>query len=90
MPDQEKAANHLRVQVGQKQSHIEWVVVRPDTLINEEIVTEYSLHISPTRDCIFNPGKTSRINVGHFMARLIVENDLWEEWKGKMPVIYNK
>jgi hypothetical protein len=24
------------------------------------------------------------------MARLIIEDDLWNKWKGQMPVIYNK
>ena len=62
----------------------------PDTLINEDIVTEYELYDSPVRSAMFNPGKTSRINVGNFMARLIVENDLWNKWKGRMPVMYNK
>ena len=39
---------------------------------------------------MFNPGKTSRINVGNFMSRLIVKNDLWNKWEGQMPVMYNK
>ncbi|MDT3738258.1 MAG: NAD(P)H-binding protein [Candidatus Kapabacteria bacterium] len=89
-PDNEKAADYLRLNIGQKSTLIEWVAVRPDTLINLDMVTEYELYASPTRSPIFNPGKTSRINVGNFMARLIVENDLWNKWKGQMPVIYNK
>ncbi len=88
-PDNEKAADFLRVKIGQQNPHIEWTAVRPDTLIDEEKVTEYSLHTSPTRNAIFNPGKTSRINVGHFMARLILDDKLWNKWKGQMPVIYN-
>ncbi len=88
--DNEKAADYLRLNIGQKSTLIEWAVVRPDTLINLEMVTEYELYASPTRSPIFNPGKTSRINVGNFMARLIVENELWNKWKGQMPVIYNK
>lgn len=88
-PDNEKAADYLRVNIGQKNPYIKWVAVRPDSLINEEKVTEYSLHISPSRSAIFNPGKTSRINVGNFMARLITDDDLWNKWKGQMPVIYN-
>ena len=88
--DNEKAANFLRVNIGQNNKLIEWVAVRPDTLINEDKVTEYELYASPTRSALFNPGKTSRINVGNFMAKLIVENDLWNKWKGQMPVIYNK
>ena len=88
--DNEKAADILRLSIGQKNAFIDWVAVRPDTLINEDTVTKYEVYVSPTRSALFNPGKTSRINVGHFMAKLIVENDLWDRWKGQMPVIYNK
>ncbi len=88
--DNEKAADFLRVNIGQNNKSIEWVAVRPDTLINEDLVSEYELFASPTRSALFNPGKTSRINVGNLMARLIVKNDLWTKWKGEMPVIYNK
>ena len=88
--DNEKAADYLRTQLGHKQSFIEWVAVRPDSLVYEYLFSEYELHPSPIRSAIFNAGKTSRINVGHFMAKLISEEDLWNKWKGKMPVIYNK
>lgn len=87
--DNEKAADYLRVNIGQQHMLIDWVVVRPDTLINEDNVSKYDLYTSPARSTLFNPGKTSRINVGDFMCRLIVENDLWNKWKGQMPVIYN-
>ena len=87
--DNEKAADYLRIKVGQKNKFIEWVAVRPDGLVNEDKVTEYELYPSPTRSAIFDAGKVSRINVGHFMAELITENDLWKKWKGKMPVIYS-
>jgi nucleoside-diphosphate-sugar epimerase len=88
--DNEKAADYLRTQIGQHNQFIEWAAVRPDNLIDEEEVTEYEIHSSPTRSAIFNAGKTSRINVGHFMASLISDDDLWNKWKGQMPVIYNK
>ena len=90
LPDNEKAADFLKLNIGQKNTLIEWVVVRPDTLIDQDQVTEYGLYASPTRSALFNPGKTSRINVGHFMAKLVAENELWNHWKGQMPVIYNK
>ncbi len=86
--DNEKAADYLRVNIGQKNPCIEWLAVRPDSLTNEEKVTEYKLHPSPIRG-IFNPCKTSCINVGNFIARLITEDDLWNKWKFQMPVIYN-
>ncbi len=50
----------------------------------------YEIHPSPTRSAIFNAGEISRINVGHFMANLISDDNLWKKWKGQMPVIYNK
>ena len=65
-------------------------MVRPDSLINADQVTEYEVHPSPTRSAIFNPDSSSRINVAHFMADLITNNDIWNNWKGRMPVVYNK
>ena len=88
--DNEKAADYLRTKIGQSDHFIEWVAVRPDNLVNEDEITEYELYPSPIRSAIFNPGKTSRINVGHFMADLITNDDVWNRWKGQMPVIYNK
>lgn len=88
--DNEKAADYLRTKIGQNNQFIEWVAVRPDGLINENEVTDYEIHPSPTRSAIFNAGKVSRINVGHFMAHLISDHDLWYKWKGQMPVIYSK
>ncbi|HIE99964.1 MAG TPA: NAD(P)-dependent oxidoreductase [Fuerstia sp.] len=88
--DNEQAADYLRTGIGQDDDAIEWAVVRPDSLIDETRVTEYDAHSSPTRSAIFNPGSTSRINVGHFMAHLITDANTWERWKGRMPVVYNK
>lgn len=88
--DNEQAAEYLRTQIGQNDSQIEWVAVRPDGLIDEDEVTPYELHQSPTRSAIFDAGKVSRINVAHFMADLITEDDVWQKWTGQMPVIYSK
>ena len=88
--DNEKAADFLRVHVGQTHKCIEWVVVRPDGLTNEENVTEYDIYPSPTRNPIFDAGQTSRVNVANFMSNLVVDSDLWAKWKGRMPVIYNR
>lgn len=87
--DNEEAAEFLRVGIGQNNPHVEWSVVRPDTLLDIEEVSPYALHPSPIRSAIFDPGKTSRINVAHFMGSLIESSDLWNTWVGRMPVIYN-
>jgi hypothetical protein len=80
----------LRTKIGQKDQAIEWVAVRPDSLKDASEVSAYEVFPSPTRSTIFNPGVTSRINVGHFMADLITNDEIWNKWKGQMPVIYNK
>jgi hypothetical protein len=88
--DNEKAAEYLRTGIGRENGAIEWVAVRPDSLTSEDRVTAYDLYPSPVRDPVFNPGKTSRINVAHFMTELITDDEMWNRWKGQMPVIYNK
>jgi len=87
--DNEHAAEYLRSNVGRNNPCIEWAVVRPDSLVDKAAVTDYELHESPTRSAIFDPGVTSRVNVGRFMADLITDDAVWSEWRGQMPVIYN-
>ena len=73
-----------------KTTKIEWVAVRPDSLIDEASASEYIVVENKIRSPIFNPGKTSRINVANFMCELLTNDLLWENWKYKTPVIYNK
>ena len=88
--DNENAAEYLRSSYSDDTQRLQWCVVRPDSLTNEFYPSEYSVHPSPIRSAIFNAGKTSRVNVGVFMTMLIIEEGLWSEWSGRMPVIYNK
>lgn len=83
------AGDHLVYEVGASEK-IEWIAVRPDSLFDEESKSEYEIHEKKMRSPIFNAGKTSRINVGHFMVELLVNDSLWKDWKYKTPVIYNK
>ncbi len=86
--DNEMAAQYL--QTHSPSSKIKWVIVRPDSLINADEVTEYEVHPNPIRSAIFDAGKVSRINVGHFMADLLINTDKWDYWQGKTPVVYNR
>ncbi|MEM8492512.1 MAG: NAD(P)H-binding protein [Pseudomonadota bacterium] len=87
--DNERAADILRQLIGQNHQAIEWIAVRPGGLVDHGEVTEYDVLPSPDRNVIFNDGSASRINVADFMARLVVEPELWSKWKGRMPVLYN-
>ena len=88
--DNEKASDYLRVIIGQNNKDVEWVAVRPDGLVDEDKISEYETFPSPIRSAIFNAGDTSRINVAHFMSELVSDEKVWNNWKGQMPVIYNK
>ncbi len=87
--DNEQAAAFLQQQMTKDSQHIEWVGVRPDSLTNQAAPSAYDIHASPTRDPIFNAGKTSRVNVAHFMVSLLTDPLLWQRWQGQLPVIYN-
>lgn len=87
--DNENAADYLRTVIGQNDNDIEWTAVRPSSLVDQENASEIEVYPSPMRS-ILNDGQISRINVGYFMADLITNNDIWNKWKGQMPVIYNK
>ena len=73
-----------------KVESIEWVLVRPDSLIDESTTSEVVIVDKKLRSPIFDPGKTSRINVAQFISDLLTNDSLWKEWRYKTPVIYNK
>lgn len=87
--DNERALKYLEEKLN-GEDVFEWIAVRPDTLITQDQVTDYEIFESPQRSPIFNAGKTSRINVAHFIMKLASNEELWNEWKYKTPVIYNK
>ena len=86
--DNEASAAFLRDDIGSENEFIEWVVVRPDGLINAEI-SNYEVVATPPRT-IFNGLTATRATVAHFMCECIEKPNLWLQWKGKMPVVFNK
>jgi len=85
--DNETAAEYLHKIVGKENKSIEWCCVRPDSLINAQ-VSPYDISESPTTG-IFSGRPTARSNVAHFMTNLIENEELWNTWKFRMPVIMN-
>jgi hypothetical protein len=83
--DNQRAADFLRQAVGTGHPFVEWVVVRPDTLLPGE-TSGYTLHAGLVNG-LFAPGRTTMANVAHFMCELVTDPRVWEEWKGRMPVI---
>jgi putative NADH-flavin reductase len=87
--DNVRAANYLINIIGKKNEMVEWVAVRPDSLVNDNEESSYEIFDSPVRNTVKNDGETSRINVSHFMVELANDNVLWNKWKYKTPVLYN-
>ncbi len=87
--DNERAADALRDRSDPDARGPEWCIVRPDTLSNAEAPETYEVFPSPIRSAIFDAGHTSRRNVARFIADLLTDRQLWERWKGRMPVVYD-
>jgi hypothetical protein len=85
--DNQRAANFLCNEIGTSHPTVQWVVVRPDTLLGGG-VSEYLLHESLVSS-LFRAGSTSMANVAHFMCELVTNPVTWEAWRGKLPVIVN-
>lgn len=85
--DNQSAADFLLDGIPSDNPSVQWVVVRPDSLIEGE-VSRYELHeglVSSLR----SPGSTSRANVAHFMCELVTNPEVWSRWRGALPVIIN-
>ncbi len=83
--DNQRAADFLALEVGAAAPFVEWVVVRPDTLVDGE-VSEYRTHDGIVSS-LFRADATRLANVAHFMAELVTDGAAWPRWRGQMPVV---
>ena len=83
--DNQNAVDYLCGEVGQTNPFVRWVAVRPDTLLEGDI-SEYELHESLVSS-LAKPDQTAMSNVAHFMCDLVTEPQVWDEWRGRLPVI---
>ncbi len=85
--DNQRAADFLLEKVGPSNAFVQWVVVRPDSLLEGD-VSKYTLHEGLVNG-LFTPGSTNMDNVAHFMCELVANPKTWSDWKDKLPVIVN-
>jgi len=85
--DNQRAADFLHDVIEPADPHVQWVVVRPDTLKDGD-VTEYAVHEGLVNS-LSRAGETNRANVAHFMCELATDDRAWAAWQGKLPVIVN-
>ncbi len=83
--DNQRAADFLAREVGRDDPRLQWVAVRPDTLVEGD-VGEYALHETLVAS-IFRPERTRIAQVAHLMCELVTDDATWQRWRGRMPVI---
>lgn len=85
--DNQAAADFLMGHAGSVSPYVEWVTVRPDTLVEGD-VSEYVVHEGIVAT-LAKPDDTAMSNVAHFMCELVCDGATWRTWRGKLPVIVN-
>lgn len=85
--DNQDAADFLMHEVGTSNQYVQWVAVRPDSLVEGD-VSAYALHDQLVAS-LAKPDQTAMSNVAHFMCELVCEPQAWGAWRGKLPVIVN-
>jgi uncharacterized protein YbjT (DUF2867 family) len=83
--DNQQAADYLVHRVGADDPHLQWVVVRPDTLVEGDD-DAYAVHDALVAS-IRHPDRTRMTQVAHFMCDLVTDDSTWQHWRGQMPVV---
>ena len=82
--DNKLEAAFLSKDIGKDKGWAEWVVVRPDDLIEGD-VSDYEVLKKPKLG-LFASGQTTRSNVATFIVDLIINDETWKKWNYCMPV----
>jgi nucleoside-diphosphate-sugar epimerase len=85
--DNQRAADFLHDTIGTSHPFVQWVVVRPDTLLEGD-TSAYTLHEGLVSS-LFAPDSASMSNVAHLMSELVTSPTAWDEWKGRLPAVIN-
>lgn len=85
--DNQRAADFLCKDIGADDPFVQWAAVRPDALLAGD-VSEYALHEGLVSG-LLKPGSTNMANVAHFMCELATDPEVWDDWRGRLPVIVN-
>jgi nucleoside-diphosphate-sugar epimerase len=86
--DNQGAADFLLDVAAAGGGAVQWAAVRPDSL-KEGDVSPYDVHEGLV-DSLFRPGQTRMANVADFMCELVTDDDVWERWRGKLPVVVDQ
>lgn len=87
--DNETAAAYIQTKTSADNSNnLEWTVVRP-TDLTDGSASKYELFAKPIDSLFGGDRSVTRANVAQSMVDLILTKTLWDEWKFKMPTVYD-
>ncbi len=89
--DNERAASFIVSKKKEDNPDLEWTVIRPTDLVSDGVGTKYELFSKPQKSLFAGSshGVATRANVARSMVDMILADDLWDEWKFKMPVVHD-
>lgn len=85
--DNQKAADFLLERSGPGNGFVQWVVVRPDSLLEGE-VSEFTLHEGLVNG-LSAPGSTNMANAAHLVCEVVTNPKTLADWKSRLPVVVN-
>jgi nucleoside-diphosphate-sugar epimerase len=83
--DNQQAADILLHEVGADDPQLQWVAVRPDTLIEGDDAP-FALHDTLVAS-IWRPDRTRMSQVAHVICDLVTDDGAWQQWRSRMPVL---
>lgn len=84
--DNETAAEYIHTKTDNP--NLEWTVVRP-TGLTDGSASKYELFPKPIDNLFGGDRSVTRANVAQSMVDMILAKPRWEEWKFKMPTVYD-
>ena len=84
--DNETAAAYMHGKTDNP--NLEWTVVRP-TELTDGSVSKYEMFSKPIDPLFGGDRSVTRANVAQSMVDMILTKSLWDEWKFKMPTVYD-
>lgn len=85
MADSVESAAYVSNEIGTTNRFIEWCTLRPDSFVEGD-VSEYTLH-EKLFISLFKPQPTTKANIAHFMCELATNENTWQKWRFKLPII---
>ncbi|KAJ3382392.1 hypothetical protein HDU92_004785 [Lobulomyces angularis] len=88
LQDSKDCVDYISKTITKENQHLQWTIVRPTGFLEqyEDGITEYKT-LEKTVYPFYNNGVVRIKNIANFFVELAEKSELFETWKGKMPII---